>query len=406
MAIPDEGFFRQNDYFRGDDGKWYLYEERNKGFTEIRNGKPDPKGLNENFREFPTSIIPENLRRDKNPDAIANREDKFVIGSVSPGKLPDSSGTGLKYPSQMIQKDSDYVLFQFAKYVPPFGRSGEGSGNMLDNYNASISNENFKTTPVTVSKPSFFNKDPKDGDSATQEIKSIILPMPQDLSTEQKQDWQSKSFTRLGAAAIAALGGGSFSKADAMAKNVGGNLKAIKDAITTSGLNAIPGVGGNLSFNDITGSTRGVILNPNAELLYDGPSIREIGMVFKMVPMNHDETNMIKSICDAFRTASLPTFAGEGSIDISNLKGKETDTLADSNFIRVPLLCKFTFMKGDDRHPFLAQYKPCGIASVEINYTPDGTYATYENGSPVATEISLKFVETKLIFASEIAAGF
>lgn len=390
MAIPDEGFFRENDYFRGDDGKWYLYEERNGGFTGIRNSKP--AGDNSNFREFPPSIIPENLRTDKNPDAVENREDNFTIGTVSPGKLPDSAtGKGVKYPNKMIENDSDYVIFQFAKYLPPFGRIGQGGGNMLDKYNASISNENFKSTPVVV------------GES---EIKSIILPMPQDLSTEQKQDWQSKSFTRLGAAAIAAVGGGSFSKTGDVAKNVGGNLKAIKDAITTTGLNAIPGVGGNLTFNDITGSTRGVILNPNAELLYDGPSIREIGMVFKMVPMNQGETLIIKSICDAFRAASLPTFGGEGSIDISKLKGKKTDTLADSNFIRVPLLCKFTFMKGGDPHPFVAQYKPCGIASVEINYTPDGTYATYENGSPVATEISLKFVETKLIFASEIGAGF
>ncbi len=395
MALPEEGFFQQSDYFRGDDGKYYLYEERNNGFTEVRNQKPSGRWV----REFPPSAIPENLRIDKNPDAIQNREDNFIIGTVSPGKLPDSAtGKGVKYPNKMIENDSDYVIFQFAKYLPPFGRIGQGDGNMMDKYNASISNKNFKSTPVTVSN--------RDGENATQQIKSIILPMPQDLSTEQKQDWQSKSFTRLGAAAVAAVGGGSFNKATDLAGNPGGNLKAIKDAITTTGLNAIPGVGGNLTFNDITGSTRGVILNPNAELLYNGPSIREIGMVFKMVPMNQDETHIIKSICDAFRAASLPTFGGEGSIDISKLKNKDTDTLADSNFIRVPLLCKFTFMKGGDPHPFVAQYKPCGIASVEVNYTPDGTYATYENGSPVATEISLKFVETKLIFSSEIAAGF
>ena len=56
MALPDEGFFRQNDYFRGNDGKWYLYEERNKGFTDVRNGKP--AGDNSNFREFPPDVIP------------------------------------------------------------------------------------------------------------------------------------------------------------------------------------------------------------------------------------------------------------------------------------------------------------------------------------------------------------
>ena len=127
-------------------------------------------------------------------------------------------------------------------------------------------------------------------------------------------------------------------------------------------------------------------------------------MVFKMVPMNHDESIIIKQICDAFRTASLPTFGGKGAVDIGKIANGRS--LSETNFIRVPLLCKFTFMRGPDRHPFLAQYKPCGIAQVEINYTPDGTYATYKNGSPVATEISLKFVETKLIFSSEIGLGF
>ena len=59
-------------------------------------------------------------------------------------------------------------------------------------------------------------------------------------------------------------------------------------------------------------------------------------------------------------------------------------------------------MKGATEHTYVTQYKPCAISKVEVNYTPDGTYATYEDGAPVATELRVIFMETKLIFAHEI----
>ena len=63
-------------------------------------------------------------------------------------------------------------------------------------------------------------------------------------------------------------------------------------------------------------------------------------------------------------------------------------------------------MKGNAPHGWLAQYKPCAISNVVVNYTPDNTYATYNDGSPVATEIRLNFQETKLIFRDEVDKGF
>ena len=86
---------------------------------------------------------------------------------------------------------------------------------------------------------------------------------------------------------------------------------------------------------------------------------------------------------------------------------KDTDNMdfdqtTEGNWIRVPNLCKFTFMKGATEHTYITQFKPCAISNVEVNYTPDGTYATYEDGAPVATELRVNFMETKLIFADEI----
>ena len=247
------------------------------------------------------------------------------------------------------------------------------------------------------------------------DLPSIMLPIPQDLSNTLAAGWQGKAFTGLGRAAVAAMAGGEISAMATKIKDYTGNLKAIQESLTSSVLNLVPGVGGNLDVNDISGATRGVVLNPNAELLYDSPELREIGMSFKMVPRNDTEAKIIRDICKIFRKASLPTWGanddGELVKGLQTFKQDDNQTVNDikdakqfmgENFIRVPRLCKFTFMKGNKTHKYLTQFKPCAMSSVVVNFTPDNTYATYHDGSPVATELRINFQETKLIFAHDV----
>ena len=64
-------------------------------------------------------------------------------------------------------------------------------------------------------------------------------------------------------------------------------------------------------------------------------------------------------------------------------------------------------MRGAKEHQALPRYKMCAITNVDVNYTPDGAYATYDDsknpGQPVAIELSIGFQETKLVFADEIS---
>ena len=367
------------DYYRETDGKIW-----------VKFGKGDLDWQNSNVKG---NTPPRNAtgievdRVSKQPDTA--RTDAAPLKQTNSGNLGGDFTNYARYPSNnsnVISNNTDYVLFQFSEYKPPFKNSGDRLPNGLGEYNQSVDSLTSIDIPVPGGT-----------------VSGIILPMPQDLSTEQKQNWNGKKFTRLGANAIRTAGG----DLSALGRTIDdGALGSALAALKTSALNRIPGVGGNLSINDITGSTRGIVLNPNAELLYDSPDLREIGMVFKMVPQTADEAKQIKMICDAFRTASLPKYGG-GTAKTTGIgaDNKPLDSGA-SNFIRVPNLCKFTFMTGSDSNTNVAQYKPCAITGVQVNYTPDGTYATYGDGSPVATEITLKFVETKLIFSSEIQAGF
>ena len=361
------------------------------------------------------------------------------------GLTPENTGVRtLRYPKDAgIKHSTDYVFFQFGKYEPPFKYStedkqweafDEGLQKILqdnkEGYQSRqvrdyiIANSGAAPNQVAYNASSKINPEGYD----------IMLPMPQDLSNELQASWQGKQFTATGRAAIAALGAGNFSYAKDVVANIAGNAKALQNALNTSVLNSIPGVGGNLDFNDVSGATRGIVINPNAELMYDSPQMREIGMIFKLVAQNPDEAKDIRRIISRFRSASLPSwgddgqyenlFGGEGSIvgsetgrtwnnwfsDNDKKDNRNEDKLFDittaDNWIRVPMLCQFTFMTGSDVNRKLIQFKPCAIQAVEVNYTPDGTYATYSDGSPVAIELRLNFMETKLLYSNEVAFGY
>ena len=348
-----------------------------------------------------------------NADAIkAQSGSKITVGPLD-GETPTKDRT-LRWPEDAIGTDTDYVFFQFGKYVPPFSRdagytkikekneSGTGGENQKD-----LNNVFESATTYELYNSSVNNLD------VSRNANNIMLPIPQDLSNEIQQQWQGKQFTALGRAALAAVAGGNMSYAKNVVKNITGNAKAIQTALTTFALNSIPGVGGNISFNDVSGSTRGIVINPNAELLYDSPEMREVGMIFRLVPRNPTESLMIQNIVKTFRAASMPSWGATGGEPMVAGAGATENPQADivnfggeDNWIRVPNLCKFTFMHGDAPHPYLIQFKPCAISRVEVNYTSDGTFATYSDGAPVAVELSLNFMETKLVFADEVAMGY
>ena len=334
------------------------------------------------------------------------------------GETGAESGT-LRWPEDVKYSESDYVLFQFGKYIPPFSqdintlRQSKG----LATKEEATAQETRTRQYINAAGYDLYNQENLDIDA--DDLNNIVLPIPQDLSNEIQQVWQGKQFTAGGRAAIAGLAGGQFHYASRMMENITGHMKAAQTAINTAVLNAIPGVGGNIEFNDVSGSTSGIVINPNAELMYDSPEMREVGMVFKMVPRNSDESDIIRKIYQTFRQASLPSFGGsaeakklfisEGDDTSASELGSDENVeslTAENNWIRVPSLCKFTFMKGGAKHPHLIQFKPCAISKVEVNYTADGTYASYSDGAPLSVELTLNFMETKVIFRQDVGKGF
>lgn len=292
----------------------------------------------------------------------------------------------MKYPGDIAESNSDFCHFQFYKYKPPYAGGGASEVDYVDQYNKNLESYTEKAAGY----------------------EDIIMYMPEDISASYQGTWGGREFGPLAPVALAGAGqimamgkddiqtkgGGMMSQLTGI--GIQGMLPYVGASMVAKAMNSIPGFGGGVTTNDILASTRGQILNPNTEVLYQGPQLRTFSLSFKMVARTSDEATEIKKIVNQFKKASLPT----GS------SGTE------KNLIGVPKVVKITFKqaissaKAAKENEWISQYKHCALGGVDVNYTPDGTWATYRDGSPVATQLTLQFQELKLLYEEDVDKGY
>ena len=314
-----------------------------------------------------------------------------------------------RYPNDLqINDNTDYIKFCFYEYQPPFKRGGEGAAG-------------------------YYQSEKREGNIGKKYKQDIILYMPQDVSTSMSTSWGGKEISNAAAGFLSTYANATSAEGavvDNIAAGASNMLKAIPATVGAGlvnlGLNAT-GAQSNLGMNDILGGTAGIILNPNTELLFGGPAIRNIGFKFKMAARSQKEAQTMIAICRQFQFhassklgASNPLLetTSKGLQSLGNLVFSEPggktqkpfnfsneqikDFAVSNNFVTVPDLCLFKYMTGGDHNKYINQYKACAITNVDVNFTPDGSYSTLIGGYPSALELSLKFVETKIIYQSEI----
>ena len=221
--------------------------------------------------------------------------------------------------------------------------------------------------------------------------------MPEDVSTGFRGNWGGKALSTVGSNLLASAGADGFNKITSTANSLVDSLGRSKQILGAAAIKkAVQAIGGdNLSNDDIFGAISGSILNPNTELLFSSVDMRNFQLNFKLVPRNGTEATTCNNIIKTFKKCTLP------KRDPGKVFGF-TGPSEFSGFIGVPNLCKVSFMKGSSEHDVLPRFKMCAVTQVDVNYTPDGAYATYADGQPVAMTLTLNFQETKICFAEEV----
>ncbi len=145
--------------------------------------------------------------------------------------------------------------------------------------------------------------------------------------------------------------------------------------------------GGNVTTNQLFARQTGEIINPNMELLFDGPTLRAFKFQFKMTPRNAREAKQCRLIIRAFKRNMAPRTGG---------------TSGDSNwFLKTPNVFELRYRTGNKDHPFLHKFKQCFLTDVAVNYTGEGVYSTYDDATPTSMTLDLSFKELEPIYDTD-----
>ncbi len=322
------------------------------------------------------------------------------------------AGKTLRYPRDLkIDTDTDYIEFEFYSYRAPFKKYG--SYNLPDGTtqggrsNPQGGKDNNRNRGLNNTWRDALAKYNQLGDKGENEANwagnfgkkarsfagTIQLYMPQDVSTSFASQWGGKEFSNMTAGVLSGLKDPAQALTDG-ARTLPAGMVGLKTDTIRWLLNQ---ANQTVTQNDVMAGTSNAILNPNVELMFGGPQLRNIGFKWKMSARSNNEAQDINSICKIFKYQSLATYDGhkDDGDEITNISGW-------GNFIKIPDLVRMRLMMGGKPHPYLSQYKALALTNVDINYTPDGSYTTYEGGMPTSVELSIQMVETKIVYKDDI----
>ena len=263
---------------------------------------------------------------------------------------------------------------------------------------------------------------------------TIQLPMPPSIKDMNMVDWSSGAMSGLAASvmgpAIKALLGQAENREKFVKEVSDGNFKGMRqfaanlmaftsgtqDAIKGGFTNfftdiqqmdfrryqfvnaisqAVSGLGINIEVDQAITRVSGAVRNPNLELLFKGPALRNFSFTIRVTPRDLEESKRVRMIIRALKQHSAAKvnpqlFEGKTSRDGSNY------------LLGSPDVFKLRYIKARTQKDIkgLNKFKTCALNSISVDYTGEvGRFAAYEEDSqPVTTIISLSFTELAPIY--------
>ena len=282
-------------------------------------------------------------------DRVSAENKRELMASKGRTRFPD-----LIYPEKMSE-DQDAIKFKILDYKP---------------------REWDKDQPGVLKE-----RNRKDASLDKINMGSIILPMPGGLKDNNRQDWGSGSLNPLQAVgaqlAMAAFKGGN--EVGSLLQNVANDVGSSDMESTAQQLitDQIVGASGQLI------KRQGALINPNVELLFNNPMLREFNFSFNLSPRNPNEAQTIRQIIRTFKQSSAPR---------RTIKGY---------FLRTPLIYQISYINNAFN---LNRFKECAMTSFQTDYTPNGNYSTFSDGTMTQYKIQMSFTELDPIFNDDYDA--
>jgi len=333
--------------------------------------KPGSRGSNK--------IIPQEAKKAKNS---ARSQQKA-------GGPPNDGPVMFRYPLERLDETADALFISIFDQV----RSSDffALGNSVKNDKG-----NVDITKIGINAYSDYVADNKNGAQKKKNTNAeyIYLPIPQQISDALAVSYGDDTLNPIQAAGLSAAAKVVDNPKDALIDSAQtvrdmfqGKLegideqtqKAVQSIFAGTALNQL---GANVNPNSLISRASGQILQSNLELLFSGVTLRSFPFVFDFVPREKREADQVRSI-------------------IRTLKKAMTPKSRTSLFIQAPKVFQLEYVSGQKSHPFLNKFKLCSLTDMAVNYTASGTYATYEDGTPVHIQVQCNFKEINPIYAED-----
>ena len=225
----------------------------------------------------------------------------------------------------------------------------------------------------------------------TTSLGEVFLPIQPSITDRNSVEWSGGKLNALEAAAIGASYGGITSPdvanyASELLGNIKSQIKEIskdKNHPLRQSLNlflAQEAVG----IQGVLSRASGAVVNPNLELLFNGPTLRPFNFTFKLSPRSSLEATSVRKIIRFFK------------------EGMSVRTAASNVFLKSPHFFDIEYQDGSGggEHKSLPRIKRCALIDCSVDYTPDGTYMTYNDSAKTLTsyQLSLSFSELDPIY--------
>ena len=333
---------------------------------------------------------------------LTTKEDSFFrdLGSGNSAQYPVDALYGKKYPDSQ-----DHLVISQYRYKAPRANSIFGK------------TEGVK--PGDILTGGFARESPLD-----KFLGLVRMPMPNAIQDSNNVAWGEDTVNALEAAALNASSGGFGDDAFAAALGAGLGFLGGSDPIEGAKAGAAVNVGSQIiqgvnnenlnssilrpevqarilstlgietSAEAILARKEGVVPNSNLELLFSGPTLRQFSFVYKMSPRSSREATIVNRILRFFKQGMAARK--------QNAKGGGATAGGASYLLGTPNVFRLQYRTTEDLAiKGLNRIKTCALTGTSVNYTPEGTFASYDGGQPVSILLTLAFQELEPIYDTD-----
>ena len=225
---------------------------------------------------------------------------------------------------------------------------------------------------------------------------AIALHMPNQLQIRYGMNWQDKEMltetAMIEAANLTTLAGALAG--GAVAKGMGNSVAS--GAAIGAGIGATianPTVTAALALQSTPGGEAmqagtGIAVNPKKEQTFKGVDFRTFNINYEFYPRDEDEARNVLNIIYQFKYHMHPEY-------------KDGTT-----FLFVyPSEFDVFYYKGKGLNKSIHKHTSCVLADMTVNYTPNGQFATFKDGTPTQINIQLSFRELGVLTKDKIKEG-